>query len=61
MLLMMWLIKCTATFTTMHRGGDENSWGAEPAVPRPSAGVFRPSKRPRFSEAPGKYGSAPKM
>eukprot|EP00961_Rhodomonas_salina_P006336 85762-Rhodomonas_salina.1 len=43
------------------RGPNENSRGAEPTVPAPSVGVFRLSKHPRFGEAPGKYGSAPKL
>jgi len=32
-----------------NRWGNRNHWGAEPAVPKPSAGVFQPSKHPRFS------------
>eukprot|EP00961_Rhodomonas_salina_P143884 1936470-Rhodomonas_salina.2 len=34
-----------------NRLGNEHSGGAEPTMPKPSAGVFWP--RPRFSEAPG--------
>eukprot|EP00961_Rhodomonas_salina_P136830 1840578-Rhodomonas_salina.2 len=42
------------------RGGDDIRWGKEPTLPRPSAGMFRPTKLSRFSKAPGMYGSKPK-